>query len=58
MSVWDVRDMMDILDLHRLKASINHDVTTDDAGATGHHCVVVGNTDAVWRMWDELVQEL
>jgi len=56
--VWDVRYMMDVLDLHWLKMSINHDVATNDARAIRHDRVVICNTDAAWRMRGKLVQKL
>jgi len=55
--VWDVRYMMDILDLHWLKTSNNHDGAMDDGRAKRHHRVVICNTDAAW-MRGKLVQEL
>jgi len=56
--VWDVRYVMDVLDLHWLKTSINHNVAMDDVRAVRHGRVVICNTDAVWRMRGKLVQKL
>jgi len=49
---------MDVLDLHWLKTSINHDVATGDARAVRHDRVVICSTDAAWRMRGKLVQKL
>jgi len=49
---------MDVLDLHWLKTSINHNVASDDARAKRYDRFVIFNTDGVWRMRGKLVQKL